>query len=79
MCASRSLLEMTATNQRPIGNNNHHSESVLVVPPSRNFVPKFYVGFKNWRQIFSAPNCAIPKFAYIPPHFDLLLCGVAFP
>ena len=57
-----SLQEMTATIQTPIGNNNH-SQSILLAPPSGDFVPNFPVVCKNWCQIFSAPSFAIPNFA----------------
>ena len=40
-----SLQALTATNQRPIGNSNHHSRSKLVVPQSGSCVTKFSVGF----------------------------------
>ena len=37
---------ITATNQRAIENNNHHSQSMLLVPQSGNFVPKCKEVFK---------------------------------
>ena len=50
----------TTSNQPKPGNDNHYSLSVLVVPQSGIFVPKFPAVFKNWCQIFSAPNFPIP-------------------
>ena len=54
---------MTATDQMPTGNNNHHSRSLLVLVPQSGNVPHFAVIFRNWSQIFSAPRFAIPNFA----------------
>ena len=43
------LQQITATNHKPIGNSNHHSQSMPVLAPqSGNFVPKFEVVFRNW-------------------------------
>ena len=51
------------SNQRLIGGNNHYSRLMVVLVPSRNFVPNFSVVFTNWCQIFSAPHFVIPNFA----------------
>ena len=54
-----------ATNQRPLGNNGHHSRSMRVlVPQSRNVVPHFAALFQNWCQIFSAIDFGFPNSAH---------------
>ena len=69
--ASGSLQETTATNHRPIGNDNHHhSRSALfLVSQSANCVPNVALVFQHWCHISSAPHFAIPKFCtfLVPP------------
>ena len=80
--ASRSLQETTATNHRPIGNDNHHhSRSALfLVSQSANCVPNVALVFQHWCHISSAPHFAIPKFCTFlvpppPPRYSRLPCS----
>ena len=53
-----------ATNQRPTGNNNSHSRSVLVLPQSGVCVSRFPVVLKNWYQNFAAPRARAVPFIF---------------